>query len=571
MALKLRGDNLNIVVAVPLLIITVLSVAAAWASPVWAQVEQIKTDRAIYPPGDSVTISGVASRNAYVAIQVTDPNGTVIWLVTAEPGAGGAYQRHFKLPQNAVEGVYTVVASQGGVVKTATFQVSEEAPQVATSRGRAYIVVPRVIAGGRADVTITKTEDLAVRSIIISVINNVNNIAINITKLPDKPASVTVNVTGKVYHYISIDKTNIGDTDISNATIGFGVEKSWMTANQIHRSTITLQRYQVTGWSSLPTTEVEEDADTVYYEAKSPGLSIFAVTGQTAKTPTSISLSASATSIKRGESITLTGAITPPIGGATVKLTYTKAGAVSVERTATTAVDGSFSSTYTPDAGGSWSVVASWAGDETYLGATSSDVSFNVVDTGCLIATATYGSELAPEVQFLRGFRERTVYATYAGAQFMTVFNGWYYSFSPYVADSIVASPQIKMLLKGIIYPLLGILHLAVNVGSLFNVNNEVSVVVTGIIASALIGVVYFAPAVAVLLYGLKRKLRYTPRISNLRLLSIPWLGSLISILLGELSASSLLMMVGTSILVVSTIALAAGAIAIKAVQIVKR
>ena len=54
---------------------------------------------------------------------------------------------------------------------------------------------------------------------------------------------------------------------------------------------------------------------------------------------------------------------------------------------------------------------------------------------GCLIATAAYGTELAPQVQFLREIRDNTVMSTASGASFMTGFNQLYYSFSPTIAD----------------------------------------------------------------------------------------------------------------------------------------
>ena len=54
---------------------------------------------------------------------------------------------------------------------------------------------------------------------------------------------------------------------------------------------------------------------------------------------------------------------------------------------------------------------------------------------GCLIATATYGSELAPQVQLLREIRDNTVLQTQSGTSFMTAFNQFYYSFSPAIAD----------------------------------------------------------------------------------------------------------------------------------------
>ncbi len=54
---------------------------------------------------------------------------------------------------------------------------------------------------------------------------------------------------------------------------------------------------------------------------------------------------------------------------------------------------------------------------------------------GCLIATAAFGSELAPQVQMLRELRDNTVLSTISGTAFMTGFNQFYYSFSPTIAD----------------------------------------------------------------------------------------------------------------------------------------
>jgi peptidyl-prolyl cis-trans isomerase B (cyclophilin B) len=49
---------------------------------------------------------------------------------------------------------------------------------------------------------------------------------------------------------------------------------------------------------------------------------------------------------------------------------------------------------------------------------------------GCLIATATYGSELAPQVQQLREIRDNMILSTESGTAFMSGFNQFYYSFS---------------------------------------------------------------------------------------------------------------------------------------------
>src|SRR3989344_1959875 len=72
---------------------------------------------------------------------------------------------------------------------------------------------------------------------------------------------------------------------------------------------------------------------------------------------------------------------------------------------------------------------------------------------GCLIATATYGSELAPQVQFLREVRDNTVISTASGTSFMTAFNSFYYSFSPTIADWERQNPVFKEAVKISITP----------------------------------------------------------------------------------------------------------------------
>jgi len=79
---------------------------------------------------------------------------------------------------------------------------------------------------------------------------------------------------------------------------------------------------------------------------------------------------------------------------------------------------------------------------------------------GCLIATATYGSELAPQVQLLREIRDNTVLQTQSGISFMTAFNQFYYSFSPAIADYERENPAFKETVKLTLTPLLASLTL---------------------------------------------------------------------------------------------------------------
>ena len=79
---------------------------------------------------------------------------------------------------------------------------------------------------------------------------------------------------------------------------------------------------------------------------------------------------------------------------------------------------------------------------------------------GCLIATATFGSELAPQVQQLRELRDNTIQQTNSGMAFMTTFNQVYYSFSPAIADLERENPIFREAVKISLTPLLSSLSL---------------------------------------------------------------------------------------------------------------
>jgi len=74
---------------------------------------------------------------------------------------------------------------------------------------------------------------------------------------------------------------------------------------------------------------------------------------------------------------------------------------------------------------------------------------------GCLIATATFGSEMSPQVQQLRELRDNVVMQTASGHTFMTGFNQIYYSFSPYVADFERENVVFKETVKVALTPML--------------------------------------------------------------------------------------------------------------------
>lgn len=188
----------------------------------------------------------------------------------------------------------------------------------------------------------------------------------------------------------------------------------------------------------------------------------------------------------------------------------------------------------------------------------------------CVIATATYGSEISPEVQFLREFRDQDIMGTMAGREFMTIFHAWYYSFSPNVASVIAKNPMMQSVFKIILYPLIGILHLSAATYSIFIFNSEIAVVMAGFMASALIGVVYFSP-IGILVSLSKR----TSNMTNpfYKMLLLVWFGSMICIVIGESTSISSMLMLGTGVFVLSVLSLFAltfGKIFLNAVEFMR-
>jgi peptidyl-prolyl cis-trans isomerase B (cyclophilin B) len=114
---------------------------------------------------------------------------------------------------------------------------------------------------------------------------------------------------------------------------------------------------------------------------------------------------------------------------------------------------------------------------------------------GCLIATATYGSELAPQVQLLREIRDNTVLQTQSGISFMTAFNQFYYSFSPTIADYERENVIFKEAVKITLTPLLASLALL----QYADIDSESEMLGYGIgIILLNIGMYFVAPAVLI-------------------------------------------------------------------------
>ena len=121
---------------------------------------------------------------------------------------------------------------------------------------------------------------------------------------------------------------------------------------------------------------------------------------------------------------------------------------------------------------------------------------------GCLIATATYGSEFAPQVQQLREIRDNQLMNTESGSAFMSTFNELYYTFSPTIADMERESPVFKEIVKAGLTPMLSTLAI------MENAESESEVLGLGLSVIALnLGMYIGLPAFGILrLYQIKKQ-----------------------------------------------------------------
>lgn len=96
-----------------------------------------------------------------------------------------------------------------------------------------------------------------------------------------------------------------------------------------------------------------------------------------AKTASSLTLSATPTTLKAGETVSVVGSLSPAVA-ATIELIYNQPDGFEMTKRVSTSSSGAFSDSFKPEKTGLWSVRAKWAGDEDREGSESMSVSFSV-------------------------------------------------------------------------------------------------------------------------------------------------------------------------------------------------
>jgi len=272
-----------------------------------------------------------------------------------------------------------------------------------------------------------------------------------------------------------------------------------------------------------------------------------------------ISVSPSSVEINQGESTTVVITVTKTSGTAkpvTLTLIGLPSGAsYSFNPSSVTPTGSSVLTINAGSAKGTYTLLVKGTADGVEKTAT---FTLTIKEKKCIIATATYGSEVSGEVNLLRRFRDNVVLNSYAGRQFYIAFNAFYYSWSPYIAQIIHENSWLKTPFKIILYPLIGALLLATNiVQPIIFLNQELAVYLAGTIISILLGIMYIASIVSLYIRfdfrGYIRKSIYLSILSLVLCIVVQFLS--ISILLTIFtSIYILLVMMSTSLIIIHSL-----------------
>jgi PGF-pre-PGF domain-containing protein len=184
-----------------------------------------------------------------------------------------SYERISDIPYGKWDGPFTTdVTPELEPTFIVTGLVESETPFIEVQPG-----LPTTIQFQNIDV-----KELTINPLVMG--EGITYAAIKIQQLTDKPPSIVAALPNSVYHYFVIN-TNVEDGNVSSVDIQFEVERAWIAENGIDEQTIRLNWYNPRDeiWESLPTEKIGKDDLYVHYSATSPGLSLFAVTGELEK------------------------------------------------------------------------------------------------------------------------------------------------------------------------------------------------------------------------------------------------------------------------------------------------
>ena len=137
----------------------------------------------------------------------------------------------------------------------------------------------------------------------------------------------------------------------------------------------------------------------------------------------------------------------------------------------------------------------------------------------------------------------------------MYAFNAWYYSYSPATAGYISTHESVKTAMKYALYPLIGILHVSSATYSTLAFGPEFAVLVSGIVASSLIGIAYLALPFSGVLWLFRGKVNGNMRKTAAKSLAGLFIALMAAFVISEILTIAPLMMIVSAAIILTGLA----------------
>jgi PGF-pre-PGF domain-containing protein len=192
------------------------------------------------------------------------------------------------------KGVYVITATKEGYRSGKSAIAVVSAKEVSIPR---FVHVMPVIEPEKPEVV--RINRAYIEDLKLKVRKAVEDVVVDVKELRELPKDVK-KPQGKVCVYIEIN-VSIESDELEEGEIKFNVSKEWLLENNLNKHSIKLKKYVDGGWITLDTEIVGEDDRHVYYVARTPGFSIYAIVGEetakpaTTQTPTSEALGSAET------------------------------------------------------------------------------------------------------------------------------------------------------------------------------------------------------------------------------------------------------------------------------------
>ncbi len=152
-------------------------------------------------------------------------------------------------------------------------------PVITMANGQVTATLPAVTAAAplTLDLSAYSTPISQIMLIASGNMSSGRTVQVKETTLSQETAS-PVSTNGRIFKIMEIKMSST--INLREAKLQVKIPKAWFTENQVNKDSISLVRLVGQTWIALGTTNTSSDAGNEYFEATTPGFSLFAITGE---------------------------------------------------------------------------------------------------------------------------------------------------------------------------------------------------------------------------------------------------------------------------------------------------